>query len=121
MSCEHCNSRPNYFTYRPQCYRSRGQANEAPIAGVRLVNGVCIVVAELVDNLRYPVVVLRLEGIANEALKLQGAALALVIELIVECFGNVGVHIDSARRMPLHVAAMGASSPEAWTGRAQDA
>jgi len=103
----------NVFTYWPQCYRSRGQANEAAIAGVRLVDGVGVVVAELVDDLRYPVVVLRLEGIANETLELKCAAFALVVELIIKRFGNVGVHSDSVRRLPLH----GAATDSLWSTR----
>jgi hypothetical protein len=103
----------NVFTYWPQCYRSRGQTNEAAIAGVRLVDGVGVVVAELVDDLRYPVVVLRLESIANETLELECAAFALVVELIVKRFGDVGVHSDSVRRLPLH----GAATESWWSTR----
>lgn len=67
---------------------------------MRLVNSIRIMVAELMHNLSYPVVVLRDEGISNEALELECAALALVVELIVERFGDVGVHIDNLRRPP---------------------
>lgn len=74
-----------------------------------LVDGICIVVAELVYNLGYPVVVLRDECISNEALELECAAFALVIELIVKRFGDVGVHNDRVRQQPLHGAATGSS------------
>lgn len=73
---------------------------------MRLVDGVRIVVAEFVDDLGYPVVVLCGECISNKALELECAAFAFVIELIVERFGDIGVHIDRLRRLPLHVAAM---------------
>lgn len=73
---------------------------------MRLVDCVGVVVAELVDDLRYPVVVLRLEGIANETFELECAAFALVVELIAKRFGDVGVHSDSVRQLPLHGAAM---------------
>jgi len=97
------------YTHGSQRYRSCGKTNEASVAGVRLVDGVCVVVAELVDDLGYPVVVLRDECISNEALELECAAFALVVELIVKRFGDVGVHIDRVRRLPLHAAAMGSS------------
>jgi hypothetical protein len=103
--------------YRSQCYRGRGQPNEPAISGVGLVDSVRIVVAELVHNLRYSVVVLRLQGFANKGLELEGAALALIVELVVERFGDVGVHSDRGRQRPLHVAATGASSCERRAGR----
>jgi hypothetical protein len=59
---------------------------------VWVVDSVCILVAELVHNPGYPVVVLRIQCIPNEGLKLEGTALALVVQLIVERFSNVGVH-----------------------------
>jgi hypothetical protein len=65
------------------------------------------VVAEFVHNLGYSFVILRDECISNKALELESAAFALVIELIVKRFGDVGVHIDNVRRLPLHGAAMG--------------
>lgn len=61
---------------------------------MRLVDSVCILMAELVYNLCYPVVVLRLECISDEALELECAALALVIELVVQRFGDVDVHVE---------------------------
>ena len=57
-----------------------------------LMNGVGILVAELVHDPCYPVVVLGGEGIADEAFELEGSALALVVELIIERFGDIGVH-----------------------------
>lgn len=104
-------------SYRSQGYRGRGQPDEPSIPGVGLVDGVRIVVAELVHNLRNPVVVLRLEGFANKGLELERAALALIVELVVERFGDVGVHNDRGRQRPLHVAATGASSCERRAGR----
>jgi hypothetical protein len=46
---------------------------------VGLVDSIGVLMAELVHNLRYPVVVLGSEGIANEAFELECAALALVV------------------------------------------
>jgi hypothetical protein len=80
-------------THRSQGYRGRGQADEAAVAGMRVVDGIGVLVAQLVDDFCYPVVVLGDEGIADEALELEGAALALVVELVVERFSNVGVHV----------------------------
>ena len=57
-----------------------------------LVDGVGVLMAELVHNPCYPVVVLGSEGITDEAFELECAALALVVELIIESFGDVGVH-----------------------------
>ena len=76
---------------------------------MRLVDGVCIVVAEFVHNPGYPVVVLRMECISNQALELECAAFALVVELIVKRLGDVGVHRDRMRRLPLRVVVMGSS------------
>ena len=84
------------------------------------MHSVCIVVAELVDNLGYSIVVLRLECFSNEALELECAAFAPVIELVVKRFRNVGVHVDRVRLLPLHVAATGSSSTRAQRGWAQD-
>lgn len=84
-----------------------------------LVHSVRIVMAEFVHDFGYPVVVLRVQCIANEALELECAALALVVELVVERFGNIGVHIDKVGRLPLHVAAIVASSGVRWAARAQ--
>jgi hypothetical protein len=57
-----------------------------------LVDGVCVVVAELVHNPGYPIVVLCREGIPNQPLELECSALALVVELVAERFSNIGVH-----------------------------
>jgi Ran GTPase-activating protein (RanGAP) involved in mRNA processing and transport len=67
-----------------------------------LVDSVCVVVAELVHNLRDLAVVLRGECIANEALELECAALALVVDLVAERFSDVGVHVDEVYRKRLH-------------------
>ena len=103
-------------THRSQCYRGGSKTDEASIAGVRLMDRVRIVVAEFVNNLGYPVVVLRLKRLSNEALELECAAFALVIELIVKRFRDVRVHVDILRRLPLHVAATGSSWCEAGGG-----
>ena len=59
---------------------------------MRLMDGICILVAELVHNPGYSIVILGGECISYEGLKLKGAALALVVELIVESLGDVDVH-----------------------------
>jgi hypothetical protein len=59
---------------------------------VGVVDGVCVLVAELVHNPGDPIVVLRIQCIPDEGLELEGTALALVVQLIVERFSNVGVH-----------------------------
>lgn len=84
------------------------------------MDSVCVVVAELVDDLGYPVVVLRLKRLSNEALELECAAFALVVELIVKRFRDVGVHIDRLRPLPLHAAATGSSSTNARKGGTQN-
>lgn len=91
-------------THRTQSYGSGSEADEPTVPGVGLVNSVGIVVTELVDNLRYPAMVLGGQGIANQALELKGAALALVVELVVERLGDVDVHGDggTADRPTLH-------------------
>jgi hypothetical protein len=53
---------------------------------------ICILVAELRDNPLYPVKVSGGERFPNEAFELEGAALALVVELVVESFRDVGIH-----------------------------
>lgn len=72
---------------------------------MRLVDCICIVIAELVHDLGYPVVVLGSECIANEAFELECSALALVVELIIERLGDVEVHVDVGCMWSLHVAA----------------
>jgi hypothetical protein len=59
---------------------------------MRVVNRVGVLVAQLVHNPGHSLVVLRIEGIPDQRLELEGTALALVVELIVERFGDVGVH-----------------------------
>lgn len=98
-----------FYTHRSQCYRGGGKTDEAAIAGVGLVDGIGIVVAEFVDDLGYPVVVLRCECISYEALELECTAFALVVELIVKRLCDIGIHVDRLRQPPLHVAAMGSS------------
>ena len=69
---------------------------------MRLVDGIGVVVAELVHDLLDPVVVLGGEQVPDESLKLEGAALALVVELIVEGFGDVDVHAECSAGQLLH-------------------
>lgn len=63
---------------------------------MRLVDGVCIFVTELMDDLLDSVVVAGGEGLSDQAFELEGAALALVVQLIVERFGDVGIHDEFA-------------------------
>lgn len=37
-------------TYRSKCNGSSGKADEAAISGMGLVNGICIVIAELIED-----------------------------------------------------------------------
>jgi len=59
---------------------------------VWLVDGVRILVAELVHDLLDAVEVDGGERFADEAFQLEGPALALVVELVIEGLGDVGVH-----------------------------
>jgi len=59
---------------------------------MRLVDGIRIFVAELGDDFLDAVVVACCECFANQALELEGAALTLIVELVVEGFGDVWVH-----------------------------
>jgi hypothetical protein len=69
---------------------------------MRLMDSICVVVAELVHNFRDPVVVFCRERIADETLELECAALALVVDLVAEQFRDGGVHDDKAERRCLH-------------------
>ena len=75
-----------------QGYRGSRESDETAIAGVGLVNRIGVLVAELVHDAGYPVVVLGGESVPDEALELERAALALVVELVIEGFGDVDVH-----------------------------
>jgi hypothetical protein len=57
-----------------------------------MVNGIRVLVAELVDNFGYSVVVLGIQCISNEGFELECSALALVVQLIVERLSDIGVH-----------------------------
>lgn len=57
-----------------------------------MVDSIGVFVAELVHNFGYSVVVLGVECVSNEGFELEGAALALVVELIIERFSDIGVH-----------------------------
>jgi hypothetical protein len=71
---------------------------------VRLVDGVGILVAELVHDAGDALVVLRVEGIPDEALELEGAAFALVVELVVERLSDVRVHVGGVCKNRLYMA-----------------
>lgn len=63
------------------------------------MDGIGILMAQLMDNPCYPVVVLGGEGIADEALELECPALAPIVELVVEGFCDVGVHGEGLSRV----------------------
>ena len=92
-------------THRSKSYRGCCKPDEATIPSMRLVDGVRILMAELMHNLGYPVVVLGSKCISDEALELEGSALTLVVELVVEGFSDVDVHVEIGYRGSLHVAA----------------
>lgn len=79
--------------YRSQGYRGCCEPNKPSVAGVRLVDGVGVVLAELVHDPRDSLVVLRIEGAPDEGLELEGAALALVIDLVAEQPRDRSVHV----------------------------
>ena len=85
--------------FGPQGYRGSGQSYETAVASVGLVDGIGILVTQLMDNLCYPVMVLGGEGIADEALELECPALAPIVELVVEGFCDVGVHSEGLPRV----------------------
>lgn len=82
-----------FHTYWAQRYRGRSQPNESAIPRMRLMDRICILVTELGDNPLYPVEICSGERLADEALELEGAAFPLVVELVVERFCDVGVHV----------------------------
>jgi hypothetical protein len=57
------------ISYRAQCYRGSSQTDKAAIAGVGLVDGVGIVVAELVDDFGDFIMVAFGEGVADGGLE----------------------------------------------------
>jgi hypothetical protein len=87
---------PSSYAYWAESNGGRGQANEAAISRVRLVDSIGVFMTELMYNLRYPVVILCSECISDEAFELEGAALALVVELIIQSFGNIDIHVQCA-------------------------
>lgn len=89
------------YTHRPQRYRGRSQPDESTVPGVRLVDRICILMAELGNDALYPIKVPGGERFANETFKLEGTALALVVELVVQSFRDVWVH-DAICRGFLH-------------------
>jgi hypothetical protein len=56
------------LTYRAQGYRSCCEANEAAITGIWLVDGISVVVAELVDYLCDSIMVALSEAFADKFL-----------------------------------------------------
>jgi len=92
-------------THRAQGYRGGSQPYQAAVAGVGLVDGIGVLLAQLAHDAGYPVVVLGGEGVADEAFELERAALALVVELVVEGFSDIDVHGEVAGRTSLHGAA----------------
>lgn len=78
--------------FGPQGYRGSGQSYETTIASVGLVDGIGILMAQLMDDLCYPIMVLGGEGITDEAFEFECPALAPIVELVVEGFCDVGVH-----------------------------
>lgn len=68
---------------------------------MRLMDGIGIFLTELTHDFLNLGVVLGGERVADEALKLEGAALALVIEFVVQRLGDVGIHADVAISQPL--------------------
>lgn len=75
-----------------QCYRRRGQADEPAIPGVRLVDRVGVVVAELVDDLGDAVMVVFGEGVADDGFESAARACQFCI-----CPGRAG---GGRRRCP---------------------
>ena len=59
---------------------------------MRLVNSVRILVTKLMHNLLDPVKIADGQGLANKTFELESSTLALIVELIVESLGDVGVH-----------------------------
>lgn len=102
-------------TYRAQGYRRSSQPDQAAISGVGLVHGVGILVAELMDNSLDLVVVACGQTVPNQALELERAAFPLVVELVVECLCDVGIHADKRGGRECMG---GSASPQASTGQA---
>jgi hypothetical protein len=97
----------SHSTHRSQGNRGCSKPDQPSIAGMRLVDSIGILLAELVHNTGYSVVVLCIQGMPDEALELECSALALVVELIVQRLGDVGVHGEGACAGRLHVNAAG--------------
>jgi hypothetical protein len=79
-------------TYRPQGYRGSGQPDEAAIAGVRVMDGVGIFMAELVHNLLDAVKVSHGQGLSDQRLELESTAFAPVVQLVAERLGDINIH-----------------------------
>lgn len=82
------------YAYWAKGNRGSGQANEAAIPGVGLVDCIGVFVTELVDNLGYPVMILCSERISDEAFELESASFALVVELIIQRLGDIDIHVQ---------------------------
>lgn len=64
---------------------------------MRLVDSVCILMAELVNYLLDLVMLVLDESVSYEGLELESAGLAFVVELVVEGFLNVDIHGEMFR------------------------
>lgn len=85
-------------TYRAECYGCSGQTDEAAVPGVRLMDLVCIVMAQLVHDLRYTVMVASSQRLADEAFELEGTTLSLVVEFVGESPLHSWVHYGGSEQ-----------------------
>lgn len=79
-------------TYWAESNRGGSKADKTAVPRMGLMNCIRILVAELEHNLLDLCVVVGSERVPYEAFKLEGAALPLVVELVVERFGDIGIH-----------------------------
>lgn len=70
---------------------------------MRLVNGVGVLVAQLVHYLLYLDMILSGEAIPYESFEFEGAAFAFVVELVVQRLRDIEVHCEVGQT--LHVEA----------------
>jgi hypothetical protein len=109
---------PCVYTYWAEGYRGRSESYETAVAGVGLVDGIGVLLTQLANDPGYPVVVLGSECVPDEAFEFEGAALALVVELVVERFSDIGVHSEEVEcTTTLHGAAAGGSHRACTAGR----
>lgn len=81
------------LSYSTQGYRGSSQPNEPSIPRVRLVDSICVLLTQLVDNLGYAVVVVVVEAIADGVLESEGS---VVINGVTHEF-----HLPSLPRLSL--------------------